>query len=183
MSARGKGPRPPDALRFVLVWTPVIRSVLRAVGVPRGDVDDCAQEVIVHAWTAANEGRLRHDQPAVVRAWVKVVASRIGARFAVRRKRFYLADMFDVAENDGDAEAPSIARDLLHELRGATTPERWRALVLHAQGWTLDEIGAAEHISPNSAKTRVRLARRDLQAAILRERAREATPVLRKRRR
>ena len=181
MSARGKEPRPPDdpsALRFVLAWLPMIRGLMLRHGVPFDDVDDAVQVILFAAWRAALDGRLRHDQPAAVVAWLRVASRRLAKKWAVKSRRFAILD-HDVAAREDDAEAPSIARDMLAELQAATTPERWRAWLALAEGSTLAEIAAAEGIPQGTVATRVWLARRDFTAAIAREHAREQNPLRR----
>lgn len=178
--SRDKTPPRAGALRFLLVWTPVIRATLRDVGVPIGDVDDACQEVLILAWKAAESGHLATSYPPAVRAWVRLVAGRIGLRWAWRRKRVLPSEHVDVAERDDDAEAPHLARDLLQELQGETTPERWRVWVMREQGYSLAEIAAAERVPAGTVHTRLKLCRRDFQAALVREKARASTPVRRK---
>jgi DNA-directed RNA polymerase specialized sigma24 family protein len=173
-----------NALRFVLVWSGVIRKILRSAGVPSGDIDDCTQEVLVRAWAAWKRGHLDTRRAAAVRAWAQIAATRFGAAWAKARKRTpFVEDVRDVEEPlvDG-AEGPALARDLLRELRASTTPERWRAWLASAEGDTMAEIAAAEGVAICTVSTRIMLARRDFVAALRRERARERTPVVRSRR-
>lgn len=179
MSRRRKGRRnPPRAVQFVITWTPAIRAILRSVSVPFGDLEDCTQEVLILAWTAVKEGRLDDAYAPAVRAWLKVVASRFGIHWAVKRKRTKLDNSLDPAANEDDAELPHLAHDLLGELRAATTPQNWRAWLLRAQDASLEEIAEEERIPVGTVHTRLRLARRDFQAALVRERAREQGPAV-----
>lgn len=187
MSARGKGPRPyprppqlteREALAFVLTWRPVIAGMLLRRGVPAHDVADYSQEILIIAWNANKEGRLAVEHPPAVRAWIRSVVLRLTIRPFHQRARTVLVDVLDIAAREDDAEGPALARDLLRELQDSTTPERWRVLVMHAQGMTHEEIATVEHAPPATIHTRLRLARRDLQAAIVRERARETGPTV-----
>lgn len=184
MSRRGKGPRTrtaPNALRFVIEAGRIVRSILRSVGVPADDVEDVEQIIVIAAWLAVKRGALAADRAAVA-MWVRKVARRIGAKAAIQRKRIVILER-DIAEREDDAEAPHLARNLLADLRRSTTPERWRVLVMHAEGMTHEEIAAVEHAPPATVHTRLRLARRDIQAAIVRERAREQGPAVPRERR
>jgi DNA-directed RNA polymerase specialized sigma24 family protein len=176
---------PPRALRHALARADIVRAVLRFVGVPERDIEDCTQEVILRAWRAAQDGRLHYEHPAAVRAWLRVVSTRFGSAWAEgRRRTLFLDDTSEASEPAHEpTDAPMITLDLLREMRDATTPERWRAWLALAEGSTLAEIAAAEGIAVGTAATRVMFARRDFAAAIRRERAREQGPAVRRRRR
>jgi DNA-directed RNA polymerase specialized sigma24 family protein len=184
MSRRRKGRRPQDstpradALRFVIASAGIVRRVLRSAGVPPRDLDDAVQEVLIRGWGAVERGRLDHERPQAMAAYLRVVAVRLAAEMTAKAKGVTFledveVDLVDVATSPAER---ALARDLLRELRAATTPERWAAWLAAAEGTTIAVISSIQAITPETALARVRLARLDFSAAILRERAREQAP-------
>lgn len=69
-------------------------------------------------------------------------------------------------------EAAVAARELLRLLEASTTPERWRTVVALAGGASAAELEELEGTPAGTTHSRVRLARRDMAAALAREAAR-----------
>lgn len=156
---------------FDFVW-----RTLRRLGVPESVLDDAAQEVFVVAFRRQEdfEGRSSH------RTWLYGIAwnrARELARSARRRPEHELPDILPPASG-ADAEQAAIESEALrlaYRLLDALAPER-RAVLLMAEvdGMSAPEIAKILGISPNTVYSRIRLARRDFEAALDRQRAREA---------
>jgi DNA-directed RNA polymerase specialized sigma24 family protein len=60
------------------------------------------------------------------------------------------------------------ARELGRALASSTTPERWRALLGAAEGFTAAELATAERVAPTTIEWRLRQGRADLAQALRR---------------
>jgi RNA polymerase sigma-70 factor (ECF subfamily) len=156
---------------FDYVW-----RTLRRLGVPEAGLDDAAQEVFVIAFRrqAEFEGRSSH------RTWLFGIAwnrARELARSARRRPEHELPDSI-VAPADSDAETAAIrsqALRLAYRVLEELAPERRAVLVMsEVEAMTAAEIAEVVGIPLNTVYSRIRLARRDFEAALKRCRAREA---------
>ncbi len=156
---------------LAFVW-----NSLRLLGVRDGDLEDVTHEVflIVHR-------RLdRYDPTRSLKAWIFAIASHAASdyRRLARHRREVLGD--DAPERSDDApsaEERLSARQegrLVREALNSLEPERRTVLALHdIEGLPVPEIAAALEIPLNTAYSRLRLARRDLVAALTRLRRRQ----------
>jgi RNA polymerase sigma-70 factor (ECF subfamily) len=156
---------------FDFVW----RS-LRRLGVPRALLDDAAQEVFVVAFRRqhAFEGR------SSIKTWLFGILwnrARELSRGVRRHPEEPLSDslvlVYDAAQERTvlQAEALRFVYRVLDEL----TPERRAALVMaEVEEMTAVEIAEVLAIPLNTVYSRIRLARRDFEAAVKRHRVRES---------
>ena len=155
---------------FDFVW----RS-LRRLGVPESALDDAAQEVFVVAFRrqAEFEGRSSHKTWLFGIAWNR---ARELARGARRRPEEELPESLEQSSPDAEqaamhSQALRFAYRVLEEL----TPERRAVLVMaEVEEMTAVEIAELLQVPVNTAYSRIRLARRDFEAALKRCRARAA---------
>ncbi|AGP41191.1 RNA polymerase sigma factor [Sorangium cellulosum] len=181
-----------DAL-FETIWRThreMLATYLLRLGVERQDLDDLMQEVLQGAYLG-----LRRFNPELgtLRTWLISIAthhvSHYRDRAHRRREELWSPEGFEpLVEESPSSESRAIDDDrhraldaLLAELR----PQRRCVLVAHdILGMEMDEIAQALAIPVNTAWSRLRLARRDLEAADARRRARwrrrgwDETPVV-----
>jgi DNA-directed RNA polymerase specialized sigma24 family protein len=172
---------------------PLVKEALRHAKVPDTEVADVVQEVLIRLlpWWSQRAPAEGAALDPMGRQYIWVVA-RNTARQLFRRRRVGRLGRGGEPREDGgsaspdEATCPSVEEQLLEEeaaaerarevdlerLRGATTPERWRAFRAYAvDGVPVAVIARAEQTVPATIYTRLALARRDLRAAILRRRA------------
>jgi RNA polymerase sigma-70 factor (ECF subfamily) len=154
---------------FDFVW----RS-LRRLGVPEAALDDAAQEVFLVAFRRAGEFEGRSS----VRTWLFGIAwnrTRELLRGARRRAEEPLPELMPAAPGV-DQEQAAMEREALefvYRVLGELAPERRAVLVMaDVEEMTAVEIAEILSIPLNTAYSRVRLARRDFEAAFKRCRAR-----------
>ncbi len=137
---------------------------LRRMGVEEGSLEDAAQDVfvVVHKKVGAFEGRSR------LSTWLFSIAHHVAARyrrtaFRTERRHRRLAD-----EALGTRQSPATdeavlrrqADDLLHAFLDTLPPEQRGAFVLgEIEQLPRRELGIALGVSPNTAYSRLRLAR------------------------
>jgi RNA polymerase sigma-70 factor (ECF subfamily) len=155
---------------FDFVW----RS-LRRLGVPLAALDDAAQEVFVVAFRrrADFEGR------SSLKTWLFGIAwnrARELSRVARRRPEEPLVDD-SVLASEADQEQAAIHAEALrfvYRVLDELTPERRAVLVMaEVEEMTAPEMAEVLAIPLNTVYSRIRLARRDFEAALKRCRARE----------
>lgn len=169
---------------------PAILGWARRFGVPAGDAPDVAIEVVLRAvrrWDAFVLGPDEHPT-AARRIWLFVIAYRAAATWRKRAARVEPHDPADMealaAQGDQypspeeatlDQEGKRVAKQELDAVRPETDSENWRAFVSHeVEGVPVAVIASLEGVAVSTVYTRLRLARRHLQAAIQRLRARVA---------
>jgi RNA polymerase sigma-70 factor (ECF subfamily) len=155
---------------FDFVW----RS-LRRLGIPDAQLDDAVQDVfvVVHRRLGEFEGR------STMKTWLFGIALRVASvhrRTAARRPTEPLVeDPPDQTANplaDTLTEAAEAAR-LVRELLECLDEDRRAVFVLaELEEMTAPEISAALGVNLNTVYSRLRLARRDFDAALARYRAR-----------
>jgi RNA polymerase sigma-70 factor (ECF subfamily) len=155
---------------FDFVW----RS-LRRLGIADAQVDDAVQDVfvVVHRRLGEFEGR------STMKTWLFGIALRVASvhrRTAARRPTEPLdEDLPDQAGNlpaDALSEAAEAAR-LVHRLLDCLDEDRRAVFVLaELEQMTAPEISVALGVNLNTVYSRLRLARRDFDAALARHRAR-----------
>ena len=154
---------------FDFVW----RS-LRRLGIPAVHIDDAVQDVflVVHRRLGEFEGR------STVKTWLFGIALRVASvhrRAAARRPTEPLTEEpADAAPAAAEtlSEAREAAR-LVHQLLECLDEDRRAVFVLsELEQMTAPEISAALGVNLNTVYSRLRLARRDFDAALSRHRAR-----------
>lgn len=177
------------ALALMRLFGVVLRVILRC-GVPKGDAPDVAQAVILHAiplWPSLPippdelEGKRR-------RAYLARMAIGFAAKYhaaaakneerAAHIERARFPDVAPSAEDvalDLEAKAERATEVAIEDLRAATTPDAWRAFYAYVvEGLPALAIARLEGIPRATVYTRLRIARRDLRAAVERKRAQRA---------
>jgi RNA polymerase sigma-70 factor (ECF subfamily) len=156
-------------------WDFVV-DVAQSAGVPHGQWEDVALDVFLryeqHKGTIAS--------PNAIRSWLKTTAFHIAHQYKnAKIARHELPTDPDELEPDDTAPSPEDMKssqegfDALVALVGALEPDRravFRAYVLEQT--PIAEIAAEAGIPEGTAYNRLRLARADLQAALLRARRR-----------
>jgi RNA polymerase sigma-70 factor (ECF subfamily) len=153
---------------FDFVW----RS-LRRLGVPESALDDATQEVFVVAFRRQRDFEGRSS----LKTWLFGIAwnrARELARGARRRPQAALAESLEQS-SEADAEQAAMRSQelrLVYRVLGELTPERRAVLVMTE----MEEMSAAEIVEVlgiplNTVYSRLRLARRDFEAALKRCRA------------
>jgi RNA polymerase sigma-70 factor, ECF subfamily len=155
---------------------------LRRLGVPDALVDDAVQEVflVVYRRLGQFEGR------SSLKTWVCSIVTRVASdhRRALRRKSPHACKNADVVDVDSvpdeRAEGPHEIAErregarLLHALLDELDFDKRTVLVLsELEGMTAPEIADALGENVNTVYARLRAARRDFEAAVSRERARD----------
>jgi RNA polymerase sigma-70 factor, ECF subfamily len=162
-----------DALyeeHFDFVW----RS-LRRLGIATVNLDDAVQDVflVVHRRLSEFEGR------STVKTWLFGIALRVASvhrRSAARRPTEPLNEEPPDAAVPAAAETLTEAREaarLVHQLLDCLDHDRRAVFILsELEQMTAPEISAALGVNLNTVYSRLRLARRDFDAALSRHRAR-----------
>jgi RNA polymerase sigma-70 factor (ECF subfamily) len=144
-----------------------VRGVARALVREVHEADDAAQFALLQLLRAASSYR----GEASLRHWARCVATRAVLKHRTRQRRHLAwegeADLLDSLEAGAsdrlDEQLPRSLRDYLGELPS----EQAEALVLHhALGYSLPEIAELTELSPNTIKSRIRLAVRELRRRI-----------------
>ena len=164
----------------------VVLDVLVRCAVSEADAPDVAQAVILYAAPRWARLSIPPDELAGRRRrayLVKVALSFASNYHATEQKREYalrvaFADVPDVVPSpedlvlDREADAERAADVVLDELRAATKPELWTAFYAHVvEGLPVATIAKLEGVPSRTVYNRLRIARRDLRAAIVRKRA------------
>jgi RNA polymerase sigma-70 factor (ECF subfamily) len=153
---------------FDFVW----RS-LRRLGISEAQIDDAVQDVfvVVHRRLGDFEGR------STLKTWLFAIALRVASalrRTAARRPTEPLVD--DPPDERAGPTAASDAAEaarLVHRLLDCLDGDRRTVFVLsELEQMTAPEISAALSVNLNTVYSRLRLARRDFEAAFARYRAR-----------
>lgn len=152
------------AEEFAFVW-----RVLRRFGVAPEQLEDAAQDVFV-VWVR------RHDelgQHASARTCLYGIARRVAAdcrRAAARAARRHAALAAVAVERDDSFEREVERQHAMtavdRALRHLSVVQREAYLLSEVEGLSAQQIGTALRISPNTASSRLRLARQRLAAAL-----------------
>lgn len=181
MMDSGRDPSPPSSHRIPVPQTPSFRqifdeqssyvcTVIRRFGVPERDVEDVAHDafVVVHRRLAD------YDPSLPIRPWLFGIAFRVAV--AHRRRVSNRAQISEHVSDLPDSE-PSVEQKLDAEagrrlvLRAleALEPDRRAVFVLHElDGVPIPQVAAALEIVPNTAYSRLRVAREEFAAAVRR---------------
>jgi DNA-directed RNA polymerase specialized sigma24 family protein len=194
-SPGGAGSGPPVAKQSTIsredaAWLdslrPWARGIARRVGVNDSDREDVVQEAFTVAAIQWSAFVARADVPARTarRRWLAEVLFRIAYSFRGKANRARTRESrgFEGAENVTGAtshEGPISARELLRALEGATTAERWRVWVAYEiDEVAVPEIARQEGRTVPTIYTLLRLARKSFAAALAREAAIAAGPIV-----
>lgn len=178
---------PAVLLSLMRLYAAVLDVLLRC-GIPESDAPDVAQAVILYAAPRWAELPIPPDDLAGKRrrAYLVRIALGFAASYHVaeqkREERALRAALAEVPEAvpspeelvlHREADAEQAAEVAVDELRTATKPEFWAAFYAHVvEGLPVATIARLEGIPSATVYNRLRLARRDLRAAITRKRAR-----------
>jgi RNA polymerase sigma-70 factor, ECF subfamily len=161
---------------------PFVWRAVQRLGVPAGAVADVVQEIFLVVYRRLPEFRERHS----VRAWLYAIVVRVARdhRRSVRRKS--PASLHPEGPGDPDTLAdagrpdPQVSAEraqawqLIYELLESLDEERREIFVLaELEQLTGPEIAEALGANVNTVSWRLRMARRDFEAALDRHRARE----------
>lgn len=158
----------------------LVRMLLR-FGVPDRDVEDVAQEVLItsHRKWSSFDAPLEGSQRSARRSWVLAIAWRTAGSYHRNALRgpVLLENPDDTSLDPGDHDTPDTERQIdlrrmgviLTELECATTTARWSIFVAYEiEGLDLPQIAKREGLPSGTVSNRLRLARRDLRAALVR---------------
>ncbi len=157
---------------FDLVW-----RVLQRIGVPPAALDDALQDVflVVHRRLA------EFEQRSSLRTWIVGITLRVGLDCVRRHRRRFLVstaemDLPDEVEPSPlDMAARSEAVRLLYAVLDELEPDKRAVFVLaDVEEMGLREIATALGANLNTIASRLKAARREVQAALDRHRAKDA---------
>lgn len=196
------GDEPPPDVRSVVALAshfPQLLRWLRTLNIPERDRQDVGQEVLIgafHRWASivAPPGV---SEATARRNWLFGVAVNKASEYRRHRgpKADRLTDPLEHAIRIPSGaptaeelllrreEAAEIAEEVdLERLRAAVAPEAWSAFVAYeVEGLSMKAIAAAHGVPVGTIATRIRTAKADIRAAILRARAQRATDAQRRR--
>lgn len=136
----------------------IVAHLSRLVG--RDDADDLAQETFVRAYQALS----RYDSKYPFRGWLLVIASRLAANHAAKRKERHHHDGDDsqiigrddpakmVADNDAHAV---LLQKLDHACAGLSAEARMLYELRFRQELSVSELAEYFHLSDNALKVRI----------------------------
>ena len=169
---------------------PLMLRILARRGVPSGDAPDVAQTVILFLLPRWKDMPLTPDEHAGKRrrGFVGTVTMQFAFRYhaEARRREKHVTEIErahypDVAPSpedvalDHEADAERARDVVLADLREATSPDFWRVFYAHeVECLPVALIARIEGIPVATVYNRLRLARRDLRAAITRARWRRS---------
>lgn len=145
-------------------------TVIRRFGVPDRDVEDVAHDtfVVVHR-------RLGDYDPSLpIRPWLFGIAYRVAVahrRRSANRAQVsdHIPDLPDSSPSAEDRLDGEAGRRLVLQALEALEPERRAVFVLHElDGVPIPEVAAALEIVPNTAYSRLRVAREEFASAVRR---------------
>jgi RNA polymerase sigma-70 factor (ECF subfamily) len=148
---------------------PLILKVLRANGVQERDLDDVAQDVLIGAWLAVQEGRFKvlpgtgADRRTGLQRWLTGIAWRQASHYRDRAYNRYEVPFSHPGEYVSGEAPPSdaqvAAREALRIALPELPPECVEVLALSATGATTAEIAEELRIPEGTAASRRRRAR------------------------
>lgn len=153
-------------------WPLVLRSI-RRLGVPGPLAEDVAQEVFLVVARQLESYRSH----AKIETWLFAIVFRVvrgQQRRWKRHARRIEPPMGTSPPSPDEAVDRNRATELLERLMDGLSPEQ-RAVftMVELEGMSVADIGEAMGLSPNTVHSRLRLARRKLERAVARHRARD----------
>jgi RNA polymerase sigma-70 factor (ECF subfamily) len=154
-----------------------VRHSVRELGVPDRDCDDVTQDVLI----AVHRGLYKYDPTRPLKPWLKTITYRIARDYRAlsRNKREMLfpgaeAQITDSGPSSEEQLMQAQARRVLFEILHTVEADRRLVFILHdIEDVAMDEIAASMEIPVNTARSRLRTARIEVQAALDRRRAQE----------
>ena len=151
-------------LHVDFVW-----RTLRRFGVPDGSLDDAVQDVFIVAYRKLGQFEGRSS----LRTWIFGIARRVardhrpaGRAVAVSSERLEALPEFAWSAQEVTAEQVDAAR-LLERLLAELHPEKREAFILvEVEQMTIVEAAEALGVNPNTAYSRLRAARSELEQAL-----------------
>lgn len=169
--------------RRIFAYWPRVVGWAQGVGLARADAQDVAARVMIAALRSAH----RHGEPQAIAPWIFVAALRSAKAFHRRERRAGRAahptpperlHRVPSPEPPADeilAASPEPADITLERIAAEIRPELWAIFRAHEiDGEPVASIAAAAGIPVSTAYNRLRLARRELGAAVKRLRAAHA---------
>lgn len=146
---------------------PYVVRTLRRLGVAERDVEDLGHEVFITVYRRLDD----YDTSRPIRPWLFGISYRVAVGYSrLARHRFELVG--GNARSDADAAgavAPLEARELVMKALGKLSLEQRALFVMHdLDGLAVPDIANALEVPLNTAYSRLRAARRDFKAAVLR---------------
>lgn len=144
------------------------------------DAEDVAHDAIVRALRGPFVHEPGRTLSHALRCWLIGIVAHVAVELHRRERARPGVHPFCDALNSPEAEhlvAPDVAaavmaRSTLRELARSTSPARWRAILLHAEGAPGGEIAEGERAKLATIYNRIREGRSELAAALARENAR-----------
>jgi RNA polymerase sigma factor (sigma-70 family) len=154
-----------------------VRHSVRELGIPERDRDDVTQDVLV----AVHRSFGSYDPTRPLKPWLKTITYRVAKdyRLLARNKRELLfpepsVDVACVEPTSEDLAARRQLQRTLLEILSTMELGRRMVFVLHdLEEVSIDDIADASKIPVSTARTRLRLARCEVQAGLRRRQARE----------
>jgi DNA-directed RNA polymerase specialized sigma24 family protein len=158
-----------ETLRSLRIWAIAFLASRAIYGATAADL---AQRALLALIQSASFDPGATFDPGAARAWFTGILRHEWLsyrRWFVTRAEvpLFIAEReSDAAELAGPSHEGRVeARELGRVLASSTTPERWRALVGAAQGFTAAELAAAEEVEATAIEWRIREGRTDLARA------------------
>ncbi|MCB9659593.1 MAG: RNA polymerase sigma factor [Sandaracinaceae bacterium] len=138
---------------------------LRRWGVPPDDAEDCLHDVLLRVHSLAS----RFDPSRPVRPWVTGIARRVALERKRARRGVPLDDATEPRVHTDPSHAADVSRALLRLRRVSQEldAERRRVWLAHdLEDVPAPELARALRVPVNTVYSRLRLARRDVRAAL-----------------
>jgi RNA polymerase sigma-70 factor (ECF subfamily) len=146
-----------------------VLHVLRRLGVPERDRDDCAQDVFLAVYTSLPTYNPAHP----LRPWLHGIAFHVVDNTYWRKRREVLvddvADPIDQALDPEQATAKTMERTLLIRLMQELDLAHRAVISMHIDGVDMEDIARELGIAVSTGYKRLETARRTLEAAVARE--------------
>ncbi len=172
----GPGPIPAEDAAWLETLRPWATQLARRTGINAVDAEDVVQQTFTEAAARWQSFGDVPDMPehTARRRWIYVVLVRNARGLRRTRARAMERAAGEAADELAvdSAESATSAREILAHLQQSTTPERWRAWLMHeVDAVPVAEIARQEGRPVATVHNRLRLAREDFTAAFAREAA------------
>lgn len=141
--------------------------VLRSLGVEQAQLEDAAQDVfvVVHRKLRDFEGRSQ------LTTWLFAITRKVAAKHRRRVRPAASADLMSTADPFRDTARAEAAALVARILDGMDDDKRIVFALVELERESVAEVARMLGINPNTASSRLRLAREEFAAAVKRERA------------
>jgi DNA-directed RNA polymerase specialized sigma24 family protein len=172
----GPRPIPAEDAAWLETLRPWATQLARRTGIHAVDAEDVVQQTFTEAAARWHSFGDVPDMPehTARRRWIYVVLVRNARGLRRTRARAMERAAGEAADELAvdSAESATSAREILAHLQQSTTPERWRAWLMHeVDAVPVAEIARQEGRPVATVHNRLRLAREDFTAAFAREAA------------